>query len=250
MTGQRFVLGVHGLIVECATGYELWRARTLQSKEPGTMAWLQTIEAGEVVYDIGANIGLYSLVAAAQGAEVWAFEPHAINAGRLVQNIGLNPGLAERIHVMTSAAHDVEGFLDFHYLSLTGGSSGSQLGHRRLESGGTFTPVLTELKHAVPIDRLVDEGRMPAATRIKIDVDGNEPCVLRGMHKLLSGPRPHSVQVEMHPETDATIVGFMRGCGWEVVARHFTAEGARRRAKGVPESEIAHNAVFAKEAGA
>src|SRR5262245_46805271 len=78
----------------CETPLESWRARTLLEKEEGTVRWIRnSVQAGEVFYDIGANIGLYTLLAARrvgpQGM-VYAFEPHVANVQSLLANVALN----------------------------------------------------------------------------------------------------------------------------------------------------------------
>src|SRR3990167_8461206 len=66
------------------------RARSV-GKEPKTVPWLEKHGGvGTVFYDIGANIGAYSLVAAAQGARVIAFEPAPHNFYKLHENIDLD----------------------------------------------------------------------------------------------------------------------------------------------------------------
>jgi FkbM family methyltransferase len=237
-----------GLKIECLTTLEMWRVSTLLTKEPGTIQWLQAIQPGEVLYDVGANIGLYTLLAAAQGALVTAFEPHVGNADRLLRNVALN-GQGERVRVITSALHEQEGYLPFNYLQHAPGSSGSQLGHVRLERGGEFAPVARELKHATTADRLVGDGLIPPATVIKIDVDGNEPQVLRGMAKLLAGSSVRSIQVEMHPATDAEIVRILAGHDFMLSARHHTSQGQAAITEGADPLAVPHNAIFTRKDG-
>ena len=68
------------------------RAVTLFTKEPETIAWIDDrVLPGDVFYDIGANIGVFSLYSAkVKKATVIAFEPHAKNYGILNENIFLN----------------------------------------------------------------------------------------------------------------------------------------------------------------
>lgn len=232
-----------GLRAECIDPYEIWRATTLLTKEEGTIRWLRTIKPGEVVYDIGANIGLYTLVAAAKGAQVYAFEPHVGNAARLLRNLALNQ-MTGQVQVITSALHEMDGFLPFNYFKHNPGSSGSQLGNTTLETGDQFTPVATELKYAVTVDRLIDDGLITPANLIKIDVDGLELPILRGMRKLLQGPWIRSVQVEMHPTTDTEIVREMATHDFTIAERHHTSNGKGAIARGADPLMVPHNAVF------
>jgi len=67
----------------CETPVEVWRAKTLPVKEAGTIQWIAgRVQSGDVFYDIGANIGLYTLVAGKRvgpAGMVYAFEPHVKN---------------------------------------------------------------------------------------------------------------------------------------------------------------------------
>ena len=54
-----------------------FRANTFSTKEPETLEWLDESESDGVFFDIGANVGLYSLYyGATKKGNVYAFEPH------------------------------------------------------------------------------------------------------------------------------------------------------------------------------
>ena len=61
-------------------------------KEPWTVEWLDgCVQPGDVLYDIGANVGAFTLIAAVgRGARAVAFEPSYANYGRLCENLHLN----------------------------------------------------------------------------------------------------------------------------------------------------------------
>ena len=67
-----------------------FRVNTFSSKEPETLDWIDTLKPGTVLWDIGANIGLYSVYAAKRGLEVVSFEPSVFNLELLARNINLN----------------------------------------------------------------------------------------------------------------------------------------------------------------
>ena len=71
---------------------EQWRHDTFWDKEPETIEWIKSFEPNTVFFDVGANIGIYSLYAASLYSEslIYAFEPVKQNFVRLMQNIELN----------------------------------------------------------------------------------------------------------------------------------------------------------------
>ena len=82
---------------------------TLLDKEPATIRWIDTFAPGEVLWDIGANIGIYSLYAGVvKRVEVLAFEPAAFNHAVLCDNIRLN-GLDDRVAAYGLAFSDRSG---------------------------------------------------------------------------------------------------------------------------------------------
>ena len=68
-----------------------YRAESFSNKEPETLEWIDSMPEGSVVWDIGANVGLYSCYAAKhRGCRVFAFEPSVFNLEILARNIYLN----------------------------------------------------------------------------------------------------------------------------------------------------------------
>lgn len=237
-------------IYVCETAMDAWRPLSLWLKEEGTMAWIEAeVRPGDVFMDIGANIGIYSIAAAQRmggSGEVYAFEPHKVNGVTLLRNVQAN-GLQGRIRVFACALSDSDGFLAFNYASLASASSASQLGHRRVPgSDEEFSPVSSEMVFSTSVDSLIAAGAIEPPTLVKIDVDGNELAILRGMAGLLRGPRrPRAVQVELNVGEQDEIAALMQASGYALVGRHFTHDGRNAHARGVPLAQIAHNAIFA-----
>ena len=58
----------------------LYRAKTFSTKEPDTLGWIDSLDKSSIMWDIGANIGLYSIYAAkCRNIKVFAFEPSVYN---------------------------------------------------------------------------------------------------------------------------------------------------------------------------
>jgi FkbM family methyltransferase len=239
--------GEHVHVFRCEDPLEVTRAVTLLEKEPGTVRFVRTeVRAGDVFYDIGANIGLYTLVAARRVGDegmVCAFEPHAGNIMNLLRNVAENR-LGDRVKVVSAPLNDSSGFFPFDYRSAEPGSALS-----RLESEGAvgeeFAPVSTELKYATSVDALVADGVIPPADLVKLDVDGNEPLILRGMKTHLSeSHRPRAAQVEIQPETREEVYELMQENGYEAAERHDTFAGAALIEAGMHPDRVVHNVVF------
>jgi FkbM family methyltransferase len=226
-----------------------WRFETLYTKEPGTVDLLKkNLQPGDVFFDIGANVGIYSILAATLvNCQVYSFEPHIINALELMKNVRLN-SLEDRVKVLTLALNDVETLLDFNYASEEPGSSGSQLGHTRNELGADFSPVLSEMKLTTSLDDLVLLKRiLPQPNIIKIDVDGNDLKILQGMDSIMSFMSLRIVQVEIHPDNNKHIVEYMRQHDFKLYKRHASSLAQKKIDAGSDIEEVFHNAVFTRD---
>jgi FkbM family methyltransferase len=232
----------------CQSPMEEMRVRSLLVKEEGTIQWLrQYLRPGDVFLDVGANIGLYSLVAASlvgdQG-RVYAVEPHAVNTISLMRNVAAN-GLEGRVSVIGSALHHSTGVFNFNYFSLEPGSAMSQLGETRDADEEQFQPVITELKLATSVDDLIGRFGMAPPCHVKIDVDGNERHVIEGMMSLLrSEYRPRSVQVEINKRDRDELFARFNEARYEQTLKHYTAGGKWSLAQGADPSDVPYNAVF------
>jgi FkbM family methyltransferase len=232
----------------CETRLELNRAAALFVKEPGTVAWLMGhVHPGQVFCDIGANIGAYTVLAARQvgpTGTVYAFEPHAANFARLLENVRLN-NLAATIVPSSVALHEEDGVLPFNYAALDVGTANSQLASLRDARAAEFRPELVELKAARSIDSLIASGAMKPPHHVKLDVDGNELLILRGMSRLLgSANQPRTLQVEVNESGRGELARFLEQHGYRLVTKHFTRSGEKRIARGEDPETYAYNAVF------
>jgi FkbM family methyltransferase len=249
-TGERVVVrdGAESYAFFCENSLEQWRARTLLTKEAGTVDWIKThVKPGQVFLDVGANIGLYTVLAATRvgrSGMVYAVEPHLGNAFRLMQNVRAN-AIDAQVKVISVALHDSNGFVDFNYNAEIAGSSMSQLGSRKDSEEREFDAVLREYKCAVTVDSLIASGAMRAPQHIKIDVDGNELMVLNGMRTLLfDAARPLTIQVEINRRYREDVMQLMREAGYGSGLRHDTKAGLEKIKSGKDPEDVAHNLVF------
>ncbi|QIK78084.1 FkbM family methyltransferase [Sphingomonas piscis] len=199
------------------------RLRTLFSKEPITLAWMDTFAEGETLYDIGANVGMYTVYAGVmRNAEVYAFEPEALNYAELNKNIFLN-NLHGRVLAYCLALSDVDK-VDRLLLSDFGiGISYHDFEENSWTEDKAFAADWVVSKEnrrpqgciGRTLDSLVKEG-IPAPHHIKIDVDGLEHRVIAGMMETLRQPELKTVLVEINFDNpkNLAIIDTMVEMGW------------------------------------
>jgi len=203
-----------------------WRANTLATKEPVTLEWIDTFEKGEVLWDIGANVGGYTVLAAAhRGAKVYAFEPEASNYAILCQNITLNK-LDATAYCLAIASGNPE--VSTIYLSTqdAGGSCnsyGQEVGFDLQPRPGIKQGCL-----GMSIDTLIEMG-IPAPDHIKIDVDGFEHRIIAGAVKALASGKVKSLLIEVNENLPdhQEMLKNLQTCGYEFDTAQIDA--ARRK---------------------
>ncbi len=171
------------------------RARSV-AKEPQTVEWIER-EAlkGGIFFDVGANIGAYSLIAGALGMNVYAFEPATYNAATLEDNAELNK-LSETVRVLPIALGATTKLGAFTVLDSTSGSSRgfyNEAGEYHLSTEGAKTRAVIALR----LDDAIQLLGLPIPGAIKIDVDGGELEVVAGAKETLKAPELRSVLIEV-----------------------------------------------------
>jgi FkbM family methyltransferase len=199
--------------------FERWRADSYATKEPDTIEWINSfVREGDVLYDVGANIGQYGLYAAKRlngKCRVLAFEPEALNYARLNQNIVLNR-LSEVISSYCLAITDRTG-LDFFYVqAFAPGASLHTYGRPVTQCEKPFAPRNRQGMMGVSLDDLTGRFGLPFPNHIKVDVDGLEEQVVRGAARVLRDPRLRSVLIEvcMYQDVAARIKALFFEAGW------------------------------------
>jgi FkbM family methyltransferase len=189
---------------------------------PALEAFLQLLATDMIVYDVGAGVGFYALLAARARACVIAFEPDPENAEALARHIDVNH-VAKRVRIVREAVFSHTGHVKLRI------SKGIQM-HRntsallgKVDSGTTFEVVCTTLDDFVKCN--------PVPKLVKIDVEGAESGVLQGADYLFRRYHPRLL-CEIHDDSNAAFVsGWLneRGynCRWvekeELFPRHLLA---------------------------
>lgn len=140
---------------------------------------------GMRVLDVGANVGLYSVmlaVAVGPSGSVWSFEPFPPSAGYLKRNLALN-GLTN-VTVVEKAAADRSGTLELHVFP-EGYDVYNSLG-ASVRPRENLRAVRRITVRATTLDGFADEAGIDAVDLVKVDVEGAEERVLVGAERLLS----------------------------------------------------------------
>lgn len=209
-----------------------WRVDSLFTKEPCTIEWIAEFRAGEVLVDVGANVGMYTVWAAkTRGVHVYAFEPEAQNYGLLNRNLVLN-SLGGKVKAYCLALSDTAGFGELHLATLQAGGSCHSYGERVDFKHEPMQPAFSQACMSARLDDLVRDGIVPAPHYIKIDVDGFEPKVIAGAAQVLRGSGVKSLLVEVNQNLPDHIemVGRLNALGF----RHDPAQVARAERKQGP----------------
>ena len=154
------------------------------------------IKKGNLVFDIGANIGQYSLLFSRQlgdTGKLVCLEPDPENYFHLLHN--LNANKCNNAKIVRKAVSDKEGKMTFYRDTTTGGRMGSLFQKNNL----MYTGVQEEVE-TTTLQQLVDEFGIPDF--IKIDVEGAEGIMLRGLNPEL---RRTVFLIEVRTETKAEV---------------------------------------------
>jgi FkbM family methyltransferase len=185
--GWRWVVGsaTHG---EWLGSYELAKQRRFTT----------VLQPGHVVYDIGANVGFYSLVASklvGPGGRVYAFEPLPRNLAYLQRHVELNG--ASNVEVMPVAVGAAAGigYFEAHESAAMG----------KLSTRGIPTQVVA-----------IDELTLPPPDVIKMDIEGGEVDALAGMRRTLAKHKPVIFLATHAPDLHTRCLTQLRELGYRI----------------------------------
>ena len=172
-----------------------FRADTFSSKEPETLEWIDGFSDNAVLWDIGANVGLYSCYAAKKkGARVFAFEPSVFNLELLARNVFIN-NLVNLVTIVPLALSEKLMFSSFKMTTTDWGGAMSTFdesyGHDglKINSEFEFTTVGLSMEDAVGLLKI------PQPDYIKMDVDGIEHLILKSGGDILRNTKGILIEI-------------------------------------------------------
>ena len=170
------------------------RVKTIFKKEPITIDWINKFKKNSIFWDVGANIGIYTIYAAIKSkVKVYAFEPMPLNYKNLCLNISLNK-LIDKITPFCLVLNDKNIFSYLYIRWLEEGFAGTSF-NKPLEISNTKGLKIKQF--CTNIDTLVYKLGVPCPNYLKIDVDGNDFLVLKGAKKVIKDPKLKSILIEL-----------------------------------------------------
>jgi len=200
------------------------RVDSLFTKEPTTILWMDQFKAGDVMFDVGANVGMYSVYAGKiSGARVFAFEPESQNYSELNRNIFLNElnGRVRAYNLAVSNKFEISSLFLSHFCP---GYSHHDFGENRWDADKKLGDLLVKRDErleqgctAIVIDEVIAQGFFPQPQHIKVDVDGFEWKVVDGARKTLQSPALKTVLIETDYKISESvkIIDIMTSMGWK-----------------------------------
>ena len=171
-----------------------WRVQTLFYKEPETIEWINNFEKKKIVFwDIGANIGLYSIYCAIihPKSKIIAFEPSTNNLRVISRNVAIN-SLFKQISIFPNALSDKDN--QFLYLNESSGIEGSAHNNYGLSQKNN----ISYSTYGTSIDSLYNNKILSCPNYIKIDVDGIENLILKGAKDILINRKLREISIEIN----------------------------------------------------
>ena len=179
-----------------------WRLKTFFSKEPETLEWIDGFKNNKklIFWDIGANIGLYSIYAAVKHpeAKIISFEPSASNLRSLSRNISINK-FEEQItihqlplsklknqHALFEESEFIEGW------AMNTFDEGIDYEGQKIKSKNKYKIFGTNINY------LIKNNILDIPDYIKIDVDGIEHLILEGANEYLMHPKIKEMSIELN----------------------------------------------------
>jgi FkbM family methyltransferase len=186
------------------------------NRETEVLDFIDEIEAGTILYDIGACEGRFAIYAALRGIRCWAFEPEALNFQALLENIELNGDKAQRL--LTPLRYAVGENKHVGKIKIAQPWAG---GHQRViaEAGRVdldFDFTSEQDVEIVSLDEFITAHNLPQPSYLKIDIDGSELPFVKGAIATLQDPTLRGIMFELHSRDESwkQIISSLGSCGF------------------------------------
>ena len=215
-----------------------WRIDTFFSKEPETLDWIDSFENEEnfIFWDIGANIGLYSIYNSIKHSKstTIAFEPSSSNLRVLTRNIFIN-NLEKKIKVLPMPlTNKANTFQDMYEGNFIEGGELNSFGEKTDFEGNKFKPDMRYSLLGTSINHLIENKILEIPDYIKIDVDGIEHLILEGGNKALDNDKIRSCSIEInenYKEQYSKVLDIVKENNFEILHKKHNQDMFSREKK-------------------
>lgn len=217
---QRETVNGTEIVFDANKELHLYRAKVFKTKEPETIEWINSFKDNDVFYDIGANVGVFSLYAALhRNCDVYAFEPESKNYACLHKNLYLNK-LGKKVKAFNIALHN-DNCVDYLYLhGMESGAALHSVGDPIDWKGEEYSSKYEQSVLAFTLDDFINTFKLPMPNHIKIDVDGNELKILQGSNNVLKSHDLKSISIEL-TEEDSELRGYIEEYGFKFISKRY-----------------------------
>jgi len=201
------------------------RTEIAYESEKTTMEWIRDfIQPNDIVFDIGANVGSYSLLIGKKlnlgSGKVYSFEPDFQNFYSLNFNI-INNNLVGRVIPIALPIDDKLNFNCFLLSSLESGSAEHVL-NKKIDFLNLKNPHVQGVV-TLSLDDFIKLDDVPFPQHLKIDVDGSELNIIKGAKEFLNDKRLKTMIIEITPD-DPETVNIIMNCGFDIYKKEIVSE--------------------------
>lgn len=216
------------LLFRTGNGRLLWRAKTFLTEEPLMISWILDMQPNDVVMDIGANVGIFTVPIAQRVKGVYACELDPLNVAILKENTVLN-AVHDRVLIIPNACGNQLAAVEIKFRDLAYGDALQSIsGGDTLESVQGQRPHVTKSLQ-ISLDEVFLNLDLDWPNKIKVDVDGNEETVLNGAKSLLANASEIYFE-DSNTDACRTFIEFLNVNGFveSDYAEIFSTDGKRR----------------------
>lgn len=207
--GERKLHNKKSIFYLSSSKFENNRFKQIYESEPETIAWIDNFDKNSVFWDIGANIGIFSLYASMihNNCSVLSFEPESVNFSKLTKNILLNK---LNINAYPIAIYSKTSLTKL-YLSNNYTESGAlhSINLPRSPNGKCKKFKFNQGSISISPDDLISKFNIKKPTHIKIDIDGFEHKVIKSLDKYLNIIESIIVELDLKRDEHRKVINIM-----------------------------------------